>query len=104
MKEEDQAEEQELPREVSSVQFRSSTPTTMGRGFGGAADIEVGLFSRATRPQYGGKPDTRTYKASVVSPALRGEVEWVKNMTPVLRSGKSTLHSFLGCTARVVRS
>ena len=30
VKEEDHAEEQELPQEVSSVQFNSSTPTAMG--------------------------------------------------------------------------
>ena len=42
--------------------------------------LEAGPFSKAGRPQYGGTTDRQTYKASAVSPALRGKVEWVKDM------------------------
>ena len=70
VKEEDRAEEQELPR-VVSVQFNISTPSSMGMGLEERQTLEAGPFSRATKPQIGGTSDRRTYKASVVSPVLR---------------------------------
>ena len=100
VKEADHAEEQEPPREVSSVQFNSSTPSTMGMVVEERQAPEAGPFSRTTRSQYGGTPDRRAYKASVVSSALRGEVEWVKDM----RADASTKHTFRGYTVRVTRS
>ena len=71
VKEEGRVEEQEPPREVSSVQFNSSTPSTMGMGVEERQAPEAGPFTRPARSQYRASPDRRACKASVVSPALK---------------------------------